>query len=89
MVLAIVHPDDADRVNQTLVEAGYGATRMNAQGGFLRRGNAVFMVGVPSDQVDDVIDIVRRNCEQPAGEGQGGSVYGILFVLQVSSHARL
>lgn len=89
LIVVIVHSDDADQVNQALVEAGYGATRINAQGGFLRRGNAVFMIGIASDQVDDAINRIRAVCSQPAAESPDRSTYGILFVLRLDGHTQL
>ena len=89
LVWAVVHSDDADRVNQALVEHDHRTTRINAQGGFLRRGNAVFLVGAPAAAVDEISALIRGNCTQPAGEGPGGSAYGVLFVVRASAFARL
>ena len=89
LIVAVVHPHDGDQANQALVEAGYGTTRIDAQGGFLRRGNAVFVIGVAADQVDDAIRRIRASCSPAATEGQDRSAYGILFVLRLDGHARL
>ena len=89
LVFAIVHRDDAEGVTQALVEAGFRATRIDAQGGFLRRGNAVFMVGVAAEQVDDVIERVRGAARHASGQSKSGSTYGIVFVVRVDAFARL
>ena len=89
LIFAVVHRDDADGVTQALVESGYRATRIDAQGGFLRRGNAVFMVGVAAEQVDDVIERVRGAAQRASGQSKGGSAYGIVFVVRVDAFARL
>jgi uncharacterized protein YaaQ len=89
LIFAIVHRDDADGVTQALVESGYRATRIDAQGGFLRRGNAVFMVGVAAEQVDDVIERIRGASRRASGQSEGGSAYGIVFVVRVDAFARL
>ncbi|MCY3896632.1 MAG: cyclic-di-AMP receptor [Chloroflexi bacterium] len=89
LIFAVVHRDDADGVTQALVESGYRATRIDAQGGFLRRGNAVFMVGVAAEQVDDVIQRVRGAAHRASGQSKGGSSYGIVFVVRVDAFARL
>lgn len=89
LVFAIVHRDDADSVTQALVESGFRATRIDAQGGFLRRGNAVFMVGVGAKLVDDVIEKVRGAARHASGQSKSGSAYGIVFVVRVDAFARL
>ena len=70
LVCAVVHNDDANRVNQALVDGGYGVTRITAQGGFLRRGNAVFVIGVAQSAVDAVIDLLKRTAHQAGGAGR-------------------
>lgn len=89
LVFAIVHRDDAEGVTRVLVGSGYRATRIDAQGGFLRRGNAVFMVGVGAEQVDDVIEKVRGAAKHASGQSKSGSAYGIVFVVRVDAFARL
>lgn len=89
LIFAVVHREDADGVTQALVESGYRATRVDAQGGFLRRGNAVFMVGVAAGQVDDVIERVRGAARHASGQSKSGSAYGIVFVVRVDAFARL
>ena len=89
LIFAVVHRDDADGVTQALVESGYRATRIDAQGGFLRRGNAVFMIGVAAEQVDDVLKQVRGAARRASGQSKSGSTYGIVFVVRVEAFARL
>lgn len=89
LIFAVVHRDDAESVTRILVESGYRATRIDAQGGFLRRGNAVFMVGVAAEQVDDVIAKVRGAAPHASGQSKSGSAYGIVFVVRVDAFARL
>ena len=89
LVFAVIHHDDANTAGQALVEAGYRATRIDAQGGFLRRGNAVFMVGVGTEQVDDVIATLRSVSIHASGQSETGSAYGIVFVVPVDAFDRL
>ena len=89
LVVAIVHSSDANNVNDALQRASFGATRINAQGGFMKRGNAVFLVGVRSAQTREVFDVIRRNCSQPTGEVGGQSSYGVMFGLSLISFDRI
>ncbi len=62
MVLAIVRDLDEDEVLQALVEENFRVTRIASSGGFFRRGNATFMIGVDAERVDQVIQIIRDHC---------------------------
>lgn len=62
LVLTIVHGDDAGDLASRLADAGFGVTRIKSVGGFLKRQNATFLVGVPDHQLDEVIQIIREQC---------------------------
>ena len=62
LVVAIVHNEDAGVLVDALLEREYRATRLHSSGGFLKQGNATVIVGVEDDQVDEVMGIVRENC---------------------------
>ena len=62
LVVAIVHADDAADLTRALSQAGYGVTHFKSAGGFLRRQNSTVMAGVPDQEVDRVLDIVRARC---------------------------
>jgi uncharacterized protein YaaQ len=62
LVVAIVHNEDAGALVDALLEHDYRATRLHSSGGFLKQSNATVIVGVEDAQVDEVISIVRENC---------------------------
>lgn len=64
LVLCIVHQDDAKRLMQVLVEAGYSVTRMDSVGGFLRERNAILVLMTEAAIVLDVLERIRANCRK-------------------------
>ena len=62
LVISIINRDDRDVLRQALVEAGYQATIVGTTGGFLREGNATFLIGVDDESVPGVLDVLRENC---------------------------
>ena len=62
MVVAIVRDLDEEEVLQELLQQEFRVTRIASSGGFFRRGNATFMIGVEEDKVDQVIQIIRDRC---------------------------
>lgn len=63
LVIAIVNPDDADALADRLVAAGFRLTRLNSAGGFLRRGNATMLLGIPAARLDDLLEIIQAECK--------------------------
>ena len=62
MVLAIVRDLDEDEILQALLDENFRVTRIASSGGFFRRGNATFMIGVEEEKVEQVIQIIRDRC---------------------------
>lgn len=90
LVLAIVENAHAGNVQSALVEKKFRVTRINTAGGFLRKGNVTLLVGVPADQVDEVIEIIRAHtpkAERP--DPDDPAVSTMLFVLPVARFARI
>jgi uncharacterized protein YaaQ len=60
LVVAIVNPDDTGPLVDRLIAEGYGVTRLDTAGGFLRRGNATLLIGIPAARLDDLLAIIQR-----------------------------
>jgi len=63
LLIVIASDSDADRLIQKLVQRGYPATKVSSTGGFLRRGNATIFSGVDAEDVDNVVAIIRSECQ--------------------------
>lgn len=63
LVLAIVHSDDAPGLVDSLTKRSFRSTRINTAGGFLKESNATILLGVENEQVDDVLSIIKNNCQ--------------------------
>lgn len=63
LVFAIVQNEDADGLCQHLNKRGYRVTRINSGGGFLSRPNVTVMLGVEHEQVPDVLQIIKSQCQ--------------------------
>lgn len=64
LIISIVQREDSDALLKALTEAGHKATLVSTTGGFLREGNATLFVGVESDGVEEVLELVRENCHK-------------------------
>lgn len=64
LVLTVVHSDDAGGLASQLSEAGFGVTRVKSAGGFLKRQNATFLVGVADHELETLLATVREQCHK-------------------------
>jgi uncharacterized protein YaaQ len=63
MIVAVVQDKDSNRLSQALVEKEFRATKLASTGGFLKAGNTTFMIGVEDEKVDDVLAVIKDNCQ--------------------------
>jgi len=89
LVVAIVQDQDAGRAVDELIARGFGATRINTAGGFLKRGNATILTGVEDNRANEVIQILRDACHRTQYEGAAVSSSGIVFVLPVNASYKM
>ena len=62
LIIAIVQDEDAGRLISTLMQNGYGVTKLATTGGFLRAGNTTLLVGVDEDRYNPVMEIIEKVC---------------------------
>ena len=85
LILAILRDEDLENVSHELISAGFRITRIASTGGFWRRGNTTFMLGVDDEKVDQAIQIMKDNTTQPSEKEAHKAT---LFVLNVADHER-
>ena len=61
LVIAVVHERDRQPVNDALVAQGFSFTNIASTGGFLREGNATFLIGVQDDDIERVLGVIADN----------------------------
>ena len=66
LIMCIMHSDDADMLVRALGERGHRCTKISTTGGFLREGNATVLIGTEAAHVDEVLSIIRENCQARA-----------------------
>lgn len=89
LVVAVVKAEDVDAVTRTLLDSDVRLTRINTTGGFLRRGNSTLLIGVPADEVDEVIGLIRTACPPEAEASpveKGLPMYSATVFVLDSSH---
>ncbi len=67
LIFVILRGADRDVLIQYLNDAGYRVTEFSSMGGFLRRKSTTLLIGVPADQVEPALAIIRQQCPTPPG----------------------
>jgi uncharacterized protein YaaQ len=62
LIVAVIRDEYAAVLTENLLKSGYSATKLASTGGFLRSGNSTFLVGVPAEQEQAVLEIIRVSC---------------------------
>lgn len=78
LIVAIVPPDDAGTIVDTLTHQEYGVTRINTVSGFFKRGNATLLIGVEEEKLSAAMDIINSRAKR-----------GRTYVLDVERYERI
>ena len=62
MVMAVVPKAEANAVIDALVAIGHTATFGEARGGVLRQASQSLFIAVQDDELDKVLNVIRRDC---------------------------
>ena len=86
LILAIIfHAEAVEPLNEALLAQHYSVTRISSTGGFLRRENTTFVIGVEEDRLPGAMAIIREVCA-PYSRPEGHAA--TIFVLDASEFIR-
>lgn len=63
LIIAIVQDEDSARLVSSLMDNGFGVTKLATTGGFLRAGNTTLLIGVDDEKLDEALACVERVCK--------------------------
>ena len=64
LLIAIVQDADVNFLIDSLTEKGYRITKLSTTGGFLKKGNTTLLIGVEEEKLDEVLEIIEKNCKK-------------------------
>lgn len=62
LVVAIVNKEDEKALLEGLNKNNLSATKLEAEGVFLKKKNHVFLIGVKDGQVKEVVSLIKKCC---------------------------
>lgn len=86
LILAIIFNADAvEPLSQAFLAKDFSVTKISSVGGFLRRQNTTFVIGVEDARLPDAMAIIREVCTPfTTPEGHAATI----FVLDVAQFER-
>lgn len=63
LVVAIVQDDDSQALLKVFNEHNIRATKLSSTGGFLRKGNTTFLIGIEENRVDEVLRLIEQTAK--------------------------
>ncbi|QQY79870.1 uncharacterized protein YaaQ [Keratinibaculum paraultunense] len=63
LIIAVIQDEFSNKVVKALMDNKYRATKLSSTGGFLKSGNTTLLIGVKDDEVDEIIDIIEKECK--------------------------
>lgn len=82
LILAIIFNNDAvEPLSDALLNQKYSVTKISSVGGFLRRQNTTFVIGVEEERLEGAMSIIREVC-RPYSTAEGHAA--TIFVLDVA-----
>ncbi len=86
LIISIISDYDNEPVSQALILANFRVTRIASTGGFLRRGCSTLMIGVPDENVEEAIQVIRENLSPSTDPNMNRAT---LFVLNVEEFTQI
>jgi len=86
LILAIIFNTEAvEPLLMALLAKDYSVTKVSSVGGFLRRQNTTFVIGVEEARLEEAMNVIREVCSPfTSAEGHAATI----FVLNVAEFAR-
>ncbi len=63
LVIAIVQDEDSSRLITTMMDEGFGVTKLATTGGFLKSGNTTLLIGLEDDRLEQCIGLIEKVCK--------------------------
>lgn len=92
LIIAIVNDEFSAKVIKSLMKNKIRTTKLSSTGGFLKAGNTTLLIGAEDDQIEDVVDMIKKQCKSTkVQEGdQEVVVSGAnLFIMDIDQYLKI
>jgi uncharacterized protein YaaQ len=85
LILVVLRGGDREKLIHRLLDADYRVTEFSSMGGFLRRKNTTLMIGVPPEQTEQALALIRETCPTPPNADEHSATIFVIHAGQFIS----
>ena len=63
LFIIIVQREDSKKLEKVLIEEKYHLTRLESVGGYLKKKNSTFLVGVEEEKSNHILNLIKKTCQ--------------------------
>ena len=63
LIITVVQDEDSQKLISTLMNEGFGVTKLATTGGFLRAGNTTPLIGAENERVPLALSLIEKVCK--------------------------
>jgi uncharacterized protein YaaQ len=92
LIIAIIQDEYITKVIKALMENKIRTTKLSSTGGFLKSGNTTLFIGVEDNKVDEVVELIRKECvSKKVKSGNDEITVGgaNLFVMDIDKYMKI
>lgn len=92
LVIVIIQDQFVNKVTRSLMQNKIRATRLSSSGGFLNSGSTTLLIGTEEDKIDNITEIIDKNCKSTKISSRGQEVThggATLFVIDMEDYIRI
>lgn len=64
LAIIITQKEDSKKLEEALVDKNYQLTKLDSAGGFLKKKNYTFLVGIDDNNLDNLLELVKSICKK-------------------------
>jgi len=92
LIIAIIQDEYITKVIRTLMENKIRTTKLSSTGGFLKSGNTTLFIGVEDNKVDEVVELIRKECSSKKVKSGNDEITvggANLFVMDIDKYMKI
>lgn len=92
LIIAIIQDEYISKVIKILMENKIRTTKLSSTGGFLKSGNTTLFIGVEDTKVDEVVELIRKQCASKKVKSGSEEVTvggATLFVMDIDKYMKI
>jgi uncharacterized protein YaaQ len=75
LILVILKGGACEKVTHNLHDAGFRVTELSSMGTFLRQRSTTLVIGLPGEQVEQALSIIRTSCPDSTPEQHNATLF--------------